>query len=79
MLKVKGKSEANLIVGNSEVEEVDGNVFKDGGGTSDIRKRIAIASFRRLGNINLGSLLTSAGRSKFLFSKPNHLRIVIWL
>lgn len=74
MLKVKGKSEANLNVGNSEVEEVDVNVFKDGGGTSDIRKRIAIASFRRLGN-----LLTSAGRSKFLFSKPNHLRIVIWL
>lgn len=45
MLKVKGKSEANLNVGNSEVEEVDVNVFKDGGGTSDIRKRIAIASF----------------------------------
>lgn len=52
VLKVNSKSEASLNVGNCEVEVVD-NVTKDGGGTADSRKRIAMAnaSFRRLENI----------------------------
>lgn len=52
VLKVNSKSEASLNVGNCEVKVVD-NGTKDGGGTSDSRKRIAMAnaSFRRLENI----------------------------
>lgn len=51
VLKVNS-NEASLNVGNCEVEVVD-NVTKDGGGTADSRKRIAMAnaSFRRLENI----------------------------
>lgn len=56
VLKVNSKSEASLNVGNCDVEVVD-NGTKDGGGTSDSRKRIAMAnaSFRRLENIKKGT------------------------
>jgi hypothetical protein len=58
-MKVNSKSKSSLNVRNSEVEEVDNftylddNVIKEGGGTADIRKRIAMAdaSFRRLDTI----------------------------
>lgn len=55
VLKVNS-NEASLNVGNCEVEVVD-NVTKDGGGTADSRKRIAMAnaSFRRLENIKKGT------------------------
>lgn len=59
MLKVNSKSEANLTVRNSEVEEVlsftylGANVTKEGGGTADIKNRITMfgTSFRWLDNI----------------------------
>nr|KAG5687784.1 hypothetical protein BaRGS_025678 [Batillaria attramentaria] len=59
VLKTNSKSNASLKVGHSEVEEVESftylgaNVTKDGGGTADIKKRIALASasFKRLSNI----------------------------
>lgn len=49
VLKVNTKSEVILNVRNSTVDEVGSftclgaNVTKDGGGTTDIRKKIAIA------------------------------------
>ncbi|KAK7495707.1 hypothetical protein BaRGS_00013154, partial [Batillaria attramentaria] len=59
VLKTNSKSDASLKVGHSEVEEVESftclgaNVTKDGGGTADIKKRVALASasFKRLSNI----------------------------
>lgn len=67
VLKVNSKSEASLNVGNCEVKVVD-NGTKDGGGTADSRKRIAMAnaSFRRLENIKKG---TNIIRKIILFSK----------
>ncbi|KAK7486132.1 hypothetical protein BaRGS_00022598, partial [Batillaria attramentaria] len=57
--KTNSKSDASLTVGHSEVEGVESftylgaNVTKDGGGTADIKKRVALASasFKRLSNI----------------------------
>lgn len=59
VLKVNNKSEASLNTRNTEVEEMHSftypgtNVTKEGIGTADTRKRIAMAgaSFRRLDNI----------------------------
>lgn len=59
VLKVNSKSEASLNTRNTEVEEMHSftylgtNVTKEGIGTADTRKRIAMAgaSFRRLDNI----------------------------
>lgn len=56
VMKVKSNSEASMTVGNSEANELNSftylgaNVTKDGSGTADIRKRIAMtsASFRKL-------------------------------
>ena len=74
VLNVNIKSETSLNVGNRDIEGVDSstymgsNVTKDGGGTSDSRKRIAMAnaSFRRLENIKKG---TNIIRKIILFSK----------
>jgi hypothetical protein len=59
VMKANSKSEDKLKVGESEVEEVESftylgaSVTKDGGGTADIKKRVALASaqFKRLSNI----------------------------
>ena len=59
VLRVNGKSANRLLVGESEIEEVESftylgaNVSKDGGATADIKKRIALASaqFKRLSHI----------------------------
>ena len=58
-LKANSKNIAKLTVGHSEVEEVEcftylgASITKDGGGTADVNKGIALArsSFRRLSNI----------------------------
>jgi len=59
IMKTNSKSDNKLKVGESEVEEVESftylgaNVTKDGGGTVDVKKRVALASvqFKRLSNI----------------------------
>ena len=59
ILKSNSKSDANLTVSHSDVEEVDSfmylgaNVTKDGGSTADMKKRIGLASstFNRLSKI----------------------------
>ena len=58
-LKANSKNISKLIVGHNEVEEVEcftylgASVSKDGGGTTDVNKRMALArsSFRRLSNV----------------------------
>ncbi|KAI4883820.1 hypothetical protein NFI96_002543 [Prochilodus magdalenae] len=59
IMKVNSKSDDKLKAGGQEVEEVESfaylgaNVTKDGGGTADVKKRIALASaqMKRLSNI----------------------------
>ena len=59
VMKTNSKNEDKLKVGDNEVEEVESftylgaNVTKDGGGTADVKRRIALASaqFKRLSNI----------------------------
>ena len=59
VMKVNSKSKEKLNVKGNNVEEVDSFIYlgasvtKDGGGTADIKRRIALASaqFKRLSNI----------------------------
>ena len=59
VMKVNSKSDDKLKAGGQEVEEVESfaylgaNVTKDGGGTADVKKRIALASaqMKRLSNM----------------------------
>ena len=76
VLRVNGKSANRLLVGESEIEEVESftylgaNVSKDGGATADIKKRIALASaqFKRLSHI-YGKQVASTEGLKPLYSK----------
>ena len=59
VMKANSKSEDKLKIGNNELEEVDSftylgaNVTNDGGGTADMKKRIALANMqmKKLANI----------------------------
>ena len=74
IMKANGKSNDKLKVGGSEVEEVesftyfDANVTKEGGGETDVKKRVALASiqFKWLSNIWQAGAIGSRTKA-FLF------------